>query len=74
MLDEAWASAVEAEHIFGALESEAWKAAAGHCIDRVIARRGRRYHVDPALQGGKKVVKIEFLSRVRAARGIRRGL
>jgi DNA-binding NtrC family response regulator/tetratricopeptide (TPR) repeat protein len=60
LLDEAWSSAVEAGHIFGALESEAWKAAAGRCIDRVIARRGRRFHADPVLRGGKKVVKIEY--------------
>jgi transcriptional regulator with GAF, ATPase, and Fis domain len=60
LLDEAWSSAVEAGHIFGVLESETWKAAAGRCIDRVIARRGRRFHVDPVLRGGKKVVKIEY--------------
>ena len=60
MLDEAWSSAVEAGHIFGALESEAWKAAAGRCIDRVIARRGRRFQADSTLKGGKKVVKIEY--------------
>ena len=60
MLDEAWSSAVEAGHIFGALESETWKAAAARCIDRVIARRGRRFQADPVLKGGKKVVKIEY--------------
>jgi len=59
-LDEAWSSAVEAEHIFGTIESASWKAAAGRCIDRVIARRGRRYHVDPVLHGGRNVVKIGF--------------
>ena len=60
MLDEAWSSAVEAGHVFGALESEAWKAAAGRCIDRVIARRGARRRADSVLRGGKKVVKIEY--------------
>jgi transcriptional regulator with AAA-type ATPase domain/tetratricopeptide (TPR) repeat protein len=59
-LDEAWASAVEAEHIFGTVDGETLKAAAGHCIERVIARRGRRYHVDPVLHGGRNVVKIGF--------------
>ncbi|MFA4948481.1 MAG: sigma 54-interacting transcriptional regulator [Candidatus Krumholzibacteriia bacterium] len=60
LLDEAWSSAVEAGHIFGALESDAWKAAAGRCIDRVIARRGKRFQADPVLKGGKKIVKIEY--------------
>jgi len=59
-LDEAWLSAVEAEHIFGCIESDSWKAAAGRCIDRVIARRGRRYSIDPVLHGGRNVVKIAF--------------
>ncbi len=60
MLDEAWASAVEAGHIFGALESDAWRAAAGRCVDRVMARRGNRRQAGPALRGGKKVVRIEY--------------
>jgi|GEM_PF-1338301 len=59
-LDEAWSSAVEAGHIFGGLESATWKAAAERCLDRVIARRGRRFHVDPVLQGGKDVARISF--------------
>jgi transcriptional regulator with AAA-type ATPase domain/tetratricopeptide (TPR) repeat protein len=60
MLDAAWTSAVEAGHIFGALESEAWKAAAGRCIDRVMARRGSRFRPDPVLRGGRKIVTIEY--------------
>jgi transcriptional regulator with PAS, ATPase and Fis domain len=59
-LDEAWASAVEAGHIFGCLESATWKAAAERCLDRVIARRGRRFRVDPVLQGGRDVTRISF--------------
>ena len=59
-LDEAWSSAVEAGHIFGGLESATWKAAAERCLDRVIARRGRRFHIDPVLQGGKDVTRISF--------------
>ncbi len=62
MLDEAWRSAVEAGHIFGAIESEAWRAAAGRCIDRVAARRGRSRLPDPVLRGGGKVAKIEYSS------------
>ena len=59
-LDEAWSSAVEAGHIFGSLESATWKAAAERCLDRVIARRGRRFHIDPVLQGGRDVTRISF--------------
>ncbi len=59
-LDDAWESAVEAGHIFGTIESEVWRAAAGRCIDRVAERRGRRCRPDPVLRGGGKAIKIEY--------------
>ncbi|MDD4857411.1 MAG: sigma 54-interacting transcriptional regulator [Candidatus Krumholzibacteria bacterium] len=58
--NEAWSSAVEAGHIFGSIESESWKKAAGLCLDRVMARRGKRLAAGPVLQGGRGVVKIGF--------------
>jgi transcriptional regulator with AAA-type ATPase domain/tetratricopeptide (TPR) repeat protein len=60
VLDEAWRSAVEASHLFGGMDIESWKAAAEHCIKRVVARRRERFHVDPVLQGGRRIVKIDF--------------
>jgi transcriptional regulator with AAA-type ATPase domain/tetratricopeptide (TPR) repeat protein len=60
VLDEAWSSAVEAGHIFGSIESESWKKAAELCLDRVMARRGKRIGAGPVFHGGRGVVKIGF--------------
>jgi DNA-binding NtrC family response regulator/tetratricopeptide (TPR) repeat protein len=60
MPDEAWSSAVEAQHILGNLENESLKSAAQRCLDRVIARRGKRSRADTAFRGRSRVVRVGF--------------
>ena len=69
MFDEAWSSAVEANHLFGSMDIESSKAAAERCIAKVVAQRRRRFHINPVLQGGRHVVKINYVPEFMHSQG-----
>ena len=58
MIDEAWASAVEASHLFASMDCETLKGAADRCIASVVALRRKCPRPEASRHEGKRVVTI----------------